>query len=125
MRALLDTQAFLFFVLNDPKLSPAAKTAIEEARNSVLISPAKIAIKISVGKYRLNGSYEAFWKKGMQDNNIRILPIEVHHTSRLTSLPYHHKDPFDPLMVAQVMAEDIPLISNDSMLDAYGIRRIW
>jgi len=128
LKVLLDTQAFLFFVLNDPKLGSQAKAVIEDARNTVMISPAsywEIAIKISIGKYRLNGSFGAFWNGAIHDNSILVLPIEVRHTSRLISLPYHHKDPFDRLLVAQALTEDIPLVSSDSMLDAYGIRRIW
>jgi PIN domain nuclease of toxin-antitoxin system len=128
LKVLLDTNAFLFFVLNDPKLGAAAKAAIEDGGNIVLISPAsywEIAIKISIGKYRLRSPYEEFWTRAMKDNGIEVLPIELHHTSRLISLPYHHKDPFDRLMVAQAMAEDIPLLSCDAMLDAYGVRRLW
>ncbi len=128
MTVLLDTHAFLFFVLNDSKLSAHAKNIIEDADNIVLMSPAsfwEIAIKVSVGKYRLNGAFDAFWRKGMADNDIRLLPIEVKHADRLISLPYHHKDPFDRLMIAQAIEEDIPFVSGDSLLDAYGVRRIW
>jgi PIN domain nuclease of toxin-antitoxin system len=128
LKILLDTHAFLFFVLNDPKLGPKAKAEIEDAGNAVLISPAsywEIAIKISVGEYLLNGSYEAFWNGAIHDNSILVRPIEVRHTSRLIALPYHHKDPFDRLLVAQALTEDMPLVSSDSMLDAYGVRRIW
>jgi PIN domain nuclease of toxin-antitoxin system len=61
----------------------------------------------------------------MLDSNISVLPIELRHTGRLLSLPYHHKDPFDRLPAAQALAEQIPLVSGDSALDPYGITRIW
>jgi PIN domain nuclease of toxin-antitoxin system len=126
--ALLDTHTFLWFVLNDSNLAPQAKLTIEDPANLLLISPVsywEIAIKISAGKYRLNRSYEEFWRKGMQENAIGLLPIELRHTSRLLSLPFHHKDPFDRLLVAQALTEQIPLLSGDPTLDAYGIQRVW
>ena len=125
---LLDTHAFLWFVLNDPHLSGAARMAIEDPATKILISPAsfwEIAIKMSSGKYKLIRSYDEFWRKGMLDNDINVLPIELHHTSRLLSMPLHHKDPFDRLLIAQALAEQLPLVSNDAALDAYGIVRIW
>lgn len=128
MRALLDTHAFLWFVLNDPKLSADARVTIEDASNEICISPAnywEIAIKISCGKYHLNGSHEAFWQKGMDENNIALLAITLPHTAQLITLPFHHKDPFDRLLIAQALAEQIPLISTDTRFDAYGIERIW
>lgn len=128
MTILIDTHAFLWFTLGDSRLSETAKTTIEASSNAVLISPAsywEIAVKISVGKYRLHCSYEEFWQKAMQDNRISVLPIEPRHTAGLISLPFHHKDPFDRLLVAQALVEQIPLVSSDSALDAYGIQRIW
>jgi PIN domain nuclease of toxin-antitoxin system len=125
---LLDTQCFLWFVLNDMKLSEAARAAIEDPANAIRISPAshwEIAIKISLGKYQLNVPYEQFWTTAMQQSEIGVLPIEVRHTAALTTLPFHHKDPFDRMLVAQAMVEKIPLISSDSTLDAYGVRRLW
>ena len=128
MTVLLDTHAFLWFVLGDGNLPLQARVAIEDSANLVLLSPAsywEIAIKISAGKYRLNRSYEEFWRKGMQENPIGLLPVELRHTTKLLSLPFHHKDPFDRLLVAQALTEQIPLISGDPTLDAYGIQRVW
>jgi PIN domain nuclease of toxin-antitoxin system len=125
---LLDTHCFLWFVLGDSNLTAQAKLVIEDPSNAVLISPAsywEIAIKISVGKFRLNRPYEEFWRRGMLDNDIGVLPVELRHTNRLISLPYYHKDPFDRLLAAQALVEQIPLVSSDAMLDAYGINRIW
>ena len=128
MKALLDTHAFLWYVLDDPALSAPARSAIDEPSAAVFISPAsfwEVAIKISIGKYALTVPYEIFWQRSIEGNGFAILPIEVRHAAALTTLPFHHKDPFDRLLAAQAMVEDIPLISNDAALDAYPIRRIW
>jgi PIN domain nuclease of toxin-antitoxin system len=128
VKVLLDTHTFLWFVLDDPDLSQAAKRVIEDSSNRILISPAsywEIAIKISVGKYRLNSTYEDFWRNGMLDNKFDVLHIELRHTARLLDLPLHHKDPFDRLVIAQSLAEDIPVVGRDPRFDSYGVERIW
>ena len=128
MRLLLDTHAFLWFVLDDAKLSLPARQAIESVDNEVLISLAsywEIAIKISLGKYRLSGSFERFWDTGMRDNDIKALPIEVRHANRLAAMAFHHKDPFDRLVIAQALVEGLRLVSADQRFDAYGVSRVW
>jgi PIN domain nuclease of toxin-antitoxin system len=85
LRLLLDTHAFLWFVLDDAKLSLPARQAIESVDNEVVISPAsywEIAIKISLGKYRLSGSFERFWDTGMRRNDITALPPSKSATRR-------------------------------------------
>lgn len=104
MRLLLDTHAFLWFVLNDPQLSVTAQNVIADPANDILISPAsywEIAIKVALGKLDLHASYDDFMQHGIIDNDMEILPIEPKHTSRLTTLPLHHRDPFDRLLIAQ------------------------
>jgi PIN domain nuclease of toxin-antitoxin system len=114
--------------LNDPQLSGAARNVIGEPDNGVLISPAsfwEIAIKVGLGKIDLHGSYDDLVNRGIAGNNFTILPVEPRHTSVLTTLPLHHRDPFDRLLVAQAMIEDISIVSADKALDAYPVRRIW
>ena len=128
MRLLLDTHTFLWFVLNDPQLSATAKAHVEDPANDILISPAsywEIAIKVRLKKLDLFAPYDDFMHRGIVGNDFEILPIEPKHTSILTTLPLHHKDPFDRLLVAQAMAEQIPLVSADAALDAYSIIRLW
>ncbi len=128
MRLLLDTHAFLWFILNDSQLGPTARTAIIDPNNDVEISPAtywEIAIKIRTGKYVLPGPYEAFLAGQIRANSFKILPVEIRHTSLLTALPFHHRDPFDRLLVAQALVEAIPIVSADAALDAYGVNRLW
>ena len=128
MRLLLDTHAFLWFLLDDRQLSASARALIEDPANAVAISPAsywEIAIKIGLKKYLLPEPYHVFMEREIANNNFCIVPIEPKHTAVLTTLPLHHRDPFDRLIVAQAMVEKIPLISADPQLDAYPIHRLW
>ncbi len=97
------------------------------AMRSWSVRPAigEIAIKISLNKYRLSQPYEEFIQKDIRGNGFIILPIEPKHTAALTSLPFHHRDPFDRLIIAQAMVEQIPVISSDSAFAAYPVIRIW
>jgi len=128
VRLLLDTHAFLWFVLDDPRLSATATALIVDSNNDVEISPAsywEMAIKISLGKYSLPEPYEVFMEREIAANQFRILHIEPRHTALLTTLPFHHRDPFDRLLVAQAIVEQIPIVSSDSTFDADGVRRLW
>ncbi|MCE9552938.1 MAG: type II toxin-antitoxin system VapC family toxin [Planctomycetes bacterium] len=128
MRLLLDTHALLWFAQNPPRLSPQAMLAIMDPANEKLVSPAsywEIAIKISLGKYVLSQPYEEFMSKAIDANGFQYLHIEPRHTAALLSLPQHHRDPFDRLMIAQSIVEGISMVSNDAGLDAYPITRIW
>ncbi|ETX02905.1 type II toxin-antitoxin system VapC family toxin [Candidatus Entotheonella palauensis] len=128
MRLLLDTHTFLWFLLDDPSLSTTAKALIIDPDNDIEMSPAtywEIAIKISLGKYELPEPYEAFMEREIATNDFRILPIEPRHTAVLTTLPHHHREPFDRLLIAQAMVENIPILSIDTAFDAYPITRRW
>ena len=130
MRLLLDTHALLWFLLNDPKLSRSANALIMDLRNEVLVSPAsywEIAIKISRRKYSLDvdEDFATFMQREIQHNILAVLPISVQHAGFVATLPFHHQDPFDRLLIAQSMVEQIPVISIDVAFDAYGIDRRW
>jgi len=128
LRLLLDSHAFLWFILGDQRLSDRARLAIAAADTDVLISPAtlwEMAIKVRLGKYTLPGPFGPFMDTQLSSNRIRLLPIEVRHTAILASMPFHHRDPFDRLIVAQALAESIGVVSVDAMLDAYGVSRLW
>lgn len=128
MRLLLDTHSFLWFLLGDPLLSASARALIEDPANEVEISPAsywEIAIKIGLKKYALPEPYETFMNRELADNDFRILHIEPRHTAILTTLPLHHKDPFDRLIIAQAIVEQVPIISADAAFDPYPVTRLW
>lgn len=93
-----------------------------------MVSPAsywEIAIKISVKKYALSEPYEGFMRKAIDLNGFTYLHIEPRHTAALTILPYHHRDPFDRLLIAQAMVDGLPIVSSDTAFDAYPITRLW
>jgi PIN domain nuclease of toxin-antitoxin system len=120
LKILLDTHALLWFALSDQQLS---STAV-----SLIMDPAtywEIAIKISMGKYSLAQPYEVFMSEAIDSNGFDYLHILPKHTAALAALPFHHKDPFDRLLVAQAKIEGLIIISNDTVLDKYGITRRW
>ena len=128
MRLLVDTHAFLWFVTNDKQLSAAALALIADPTNEINISPAsywEIAIKVSLNKYSLAGPFEQFFKQGIEGNGFSVLPIEVRHAAVLASLPMHHKDPFDRMIVSQAIAEQISVVSADAAINLYGVPRLW
>jgi PIN domain nuclease of toxin-antitoxin system len=117
---LLDTHTFLWFVLDDAQLSTFARSLIEDPSNDVFLSPAsywEIAIKVGLGKLDLRSSYDDFMQRGIAGNDFAILPIEPRHTSLLATLPLHHRDPFDRLLVAQAKVENFAIVSADEALD--------
>jgi len=128
MNLLLDTQALLWFMLDDPRLSGKAWERIVVADVFVFVSPAslwEIAIKISLGKYALPAPFAAFWDEQLLTNDFALLPISVSHTARVVDLPFHHRDPFDRLIIAQSLVEGMPVASSDDMFDRYGVERVW
>ena len=128
MRVLLDTHTFLWFLLEAPQLSTTASDVIIDPTNDVEVSPAtywEIAIKIRLGKYALPEPYDIFIEREITTNDFHILPIEPKHTAVLTTLPLHHRDPFDRLLIAQALVEAIPILSVDTAFDAYPVTRLW
>jgi PIN domain nuclease of toxin-antitoxin system len=128
MKLLLDTHSFLWFVLDDPKLSTLAKSLIENRENQRLLSKAslwEIAIKQSIGKLRLSLPFTSFITQQLNLNEIQVLNIAIEHLAVVSTLPLHHRDPFDRLMIAQAVSENISILSVDSSFDAYPIQRLW
>jgi PIN domain nuclease of toxin-antitoxin system len=128
MRLLLDTHTFLWFVFGSVQLSPTARVMIEDSSNEKVLSVAsvwEVAIKVGIGKIGLTKPVEDFFSEQLSRSGIRLLPIELRHAARVSTLPLHHRDPFDRLLVAQSLSDGLPLVSVDSVLDAYGIDRRW
>ena len=125
---LLDTHAFLWFVWDDPLLSPAAKKLIEDPANHKFVSVAscwEIAIKVGLKKLDLGEPATTFLPRELATSHFRLLGIELVHATFVEALPTHHKDPFDRLLAAQALVEGIPLISADTIFDQYGVHRFW
>ena len=128
MRLLLDAQALLWFLWDHPRLSTAARASIADPDNDLMLSIGsccEIAIKVSLGKLKLAQSYRSFLESAMAAHQIELLPINLEHTSILAELPFHHRDPFDRLLAAQALVEQISVVSVDAALDAYGVQRVW
>ena len=128
MILLLDACALLWFLSNDPKLSATAKAAIEDPANVRWLSPIsllEIAIKVRIGKLPLKKPFGMLFPAELLANDIHLLPMEPRHIEPLTALPFHHKDPFDRLIVATALVDNLTLVSADATLDAYGIIRLW
>ena len=128
MKLLLDSHTLIWAADDPAKLSAPVHALLQDPSHDRLMSVAslwKIAIKHSLGKLPLSLPYRQWMDKAMADLSLLILPMTNDHAERHASLPWHHRDPFDRLMVAQSLVERIPLVSNDSILDTYGITRIW
>ena len=128
MRLLLDTHTFIWFVIDSPKLSNSVKYQIEDENNEKLISTAsiwEIAIKQSTGKLFFGLPFRVLIEEQLNANNIALLKINLEHIEVVATLPFHHRDPFDRLIIAQAMVEKIPILSVDSVFDAYSIQRLW
>lgn len=127
MNLLVDTHAMLWFAAGDERLSPKARQAIEDPRTTNYVSMAswwEIAIKSSLHKLQLAKPIEAFLADRVHEG-FRVLSIETVHLPALATLPFHHRDPFDRLMVCQALVEDMPICTSDSRFAAYGTRIIW
>jgi len=128
MRLLLDTHTLLWSFNNDPSLSAKARRSIEEDSNEIFVSAAsawEIATKVRLGKlptgYELILNLDAYLSRLGFEN----LPISANHAVRAGMLPGEHRDPFDRMLIAQSQAEDLPIVSNDRIFDAYHVRRVW
>lgn len=131
MKYLLDTHTFLWFNGGSQELSSYAKTVIENIENEIYISIAslwEISIKTSLGKLTIAGAYDTVINDVIE-NEIGVLPINFAHTIVQNKLPFHHRDPFDRMIISQAIVENMDLISKDEIIDRYlantHIKRCW
>lgn len=127
MRVLLDTQALLWWLGDAPSLSLRARRTIANPANEVLVSAAsawEMAIKNQSGKLHAQALLDRLPEE-LSEQGFLTLPISVEHAVRAGALVEHHKDPFDRMLVAQAQAENLPVLSNDTVFERYGVRRIW
>ena len=128
MRLLLDTHAFLWWVINDKRLSQAAGQAIADDDNDVLISAAaawEIAIKFQKGKLPEADPLVRDMTGAIADQDFEELSVTVDDAARAGALPGPLRDPFDRMLIAQALSRDLVLISNESLFDRYDVRRLW
>ncbi len=129
MRLLLDTHAFLWWVFADPKLSRRARTAIEDdVENQVFVSAAsawEIATKYRIGKLPDAAVVASNVAGTITEEGFSQLSVSVRHAERAGSLVGHHQDPFDRMLIAQAILDDLALVSNERAFDVYGVKRLW
>lgn len=128
MRLLLDTHTFLWFIDGNEKLNSYARQLIEEFTNECFLSVASLwemSIKNSLGKLNLPLPFTKLISKHVYGNAIKLLHIAPEHLDVLRTLSFYHKDPFDRLIIAQSLSENIPILSQERAFDDYMIRRFW
>jgi PIN domain nuclease of toxin-antitoxin system len=115
-------------VTDNASLSRSARARIADEGNECVLSLAsawEMAIKVSIGKLELPGPVGRFVEEQMAANAVDPLPIELPHLARVATLPFHHRDPFDRLLVAQALDEKLTIVSADPIFKAYGVKRVW
>jgi len=128
MKFLLDTSTFLWFIGNSPELSDQARQLLKAGGNQLYLSIASVwemAIKVSVGKLTLARPLTVFIPEQLAANRIELLPMGIAHLGLVSQFPLHHKDPFDRLLAAQSLVEQMPIVSSDPQFDLYGVQRLW
>jgi PIN domain nuclease of toxin-antitoxin system len=128
VQLLLDTHAFLWWLAGDDALSAAAKSAIADEGNGIFISAAsawEITTKHRIGKLRGAAAIVADLEKAVADQGFVGLPISLRHGQIAGALPGLRRDPFDRMLIAQAMLENLVLVSNEQPFDAYGVGRLW
>jgi PIN domain nuclease of toxin-antitoxin system len=128
MRVLIDSHALIWYVDQDKLLSIDSHAAISDPANDLLLAPAqfgKSALRFGLGKLLLTQPFKVWINQAISDLHVTILPLTVEYVDVQSNLPKHHGDPFDRLIVAQAIVEQVSIISADVNLDAYGITRIW
>ncbi|WP_126445684.1 type II toxin-antitoxin system VapC family toxin [Sulfuricystis multivorans] len=128
MKLLLDTHAFLHWVADDPRLTPKVREVIADMDNEVFVSlivPWELAIKSALGKICLNQSVGRFVTQQVEANGFSLLGIDLADIALVETLPLHHRDPFDRLLIAQAKNRNLTLVSGDAAFSAYSIKRIW
>ncbi len=125
---LLDTHTFLWFINDDDVLTATARALIEDPESIVYLSIAsvwEIAIKVSLGKLELPSPFAEFITQQLRENYITLCAIKTEYLGMVAGLPFHHRDPFDRLLIAQALCDQLPIISKDEVFDTYGVTRHW
>jgi PIN domain nuclease of toxin-antitoxin system len=128
LNLLLDTHAFLWWIAGDGAMSGLARHEIDDMRNSVFVSAAsawEIATKVRIGKLPGAPTIATNLAAIVEAQGFVPLPVTFVHGQTAGALPGPHRDPFDRMLIAQAMIDDMVLVSNDQQFDTYGVRRLW
>lgn len=126
MRFLLDTHTFIWFINGDDELSLSARQAIVDAEDNYIsvASLWEISIKVSLNKLELKTAFNEIASQ-IVTNGFQILPLTFEDTEMLLKLPFHHRDPFDRMIIVQAINNDLMVISRDSSFQAYNVKVVW
>lgn len=128
MKLLLDTQVFLWWIVDEESLSDHARNLMRDGSNILFLSAAsawEIAIKASIGRLDIGGEPAQVIAEQMAANAIQPLPIQVSHALHTYDLPAHHRDPFDRLLIAQSQVENLPILTADRLISRYEVNTVW
>ena len=127
MRVLLDTHAFIWWFEDDARLSVGARQAIADATEGFLsvASCWEIAIKVSRNRLTLAKPIERLVPEQLGLNGFQLLTIDLDDVTRVATLPYHHRDPFDRMLAAQALNDELTIVSADPVFRKYGVKRVW
>jgi PIN domain nuclease of toxin-antitoxin system len=128
MKILLDTHAILWFFAGSEKISQTAKKLIDDVKNLKLISIAsawEMAIKQSQGKLELSKTASQYITEKLVFKDFSLLPIQLDHLELISSLTFHHRDPFDRILIAQAIIEKVPILTKDKFFENYPVQCIW
>ena len=128
MKLLLDSHAFLWAIQSPEELSDAAREALSDTSNELLLSLVTIwelQIKSDLGKLVLAKPLRELVDEEIESGRMTLLPNTPEHLYALSGLPLHHRDPFDSLLIAQAQVEAMPLVTKDENIPAYGVAILW
>lgn len=128
MKLLLDTHVLIWFLREPHELPPKVLAAIEEAGENAVVSMVslwEIAIKTSLNKLRIPRPFQELFPHGVTESGMSLLGIEPRHLNALSTMPWHHRDPFDRMLIAQAQVDGFTLVSCDGFFPAYGIPLLW
>ena len=128
MKLLLDTHAFLWWVEGAPALGRRARIAVANPDNQVFLSVAscwELAIKLSLGKLRLTHRLDRFIPEQLVVNGFSLCAVELRHVAGVADMPFHHRDPFDRLLAAQALQDQLAVVSADRVFRRYGVTVVW
>jgi PIN domain nuclease of toxin-antitoxin system len=125
---LLDFHTLLWLLGDEEKVPAPVRKELAQGTNGLFVSIStvwEINIKVSNGKLTLPSPLEQSWENSLRDMGASLLQTSLPHAVKIRSLPFHHRDPFDRMLIAQCLTEDLTLVSKDEHMDAYGIQRLW
>jgi PIN domain nuclease of toxin-antitoxin system len=128
MRLILDTHAFLWWIVDGPPLAARGRDVVKNPANELFLSVAsawEIAIKVNLGRLRLPDRPDRFIPGQLMKNAIEPLPVEMSHALYVSRLPAIHRDPFDRIIIAQSILEKMPVVTRDTDIAKYKIKTLW